>query len=79
MLAPPPDAPLAGASVSELCLKNYVNVFGLDAFLAEKPNDGPLVLLHPLNDNCKRADLVTIIRNILLVRRHCDSLFQAAQ
>jgi hypothetical protein len=44
-----------------------VNVFGRDAFLAEKPNDDSLVGLHPLNENRKRTDLATIIRNVVLM------------
>jgi hypothetical protein len=50
ILAPPPDAPPAVRSVSELCLEMYVNVFGRDALLAEKPNDDSLVVLHSLNE-----------------------------
>jgi hypothetical protein len=50
ILAPPPDAPLAVSSVSELCLETCANVFGRDALLAEKPNDDFLVALHSLNE-----------------------------
>jgi hypothetical protein len=50
ILAPPPDTPLAGSSVSELRLEVCVNVFERDALLAEKPNDEFLVILHPLNE-----------------------------
>jgi hypothetical protein len=70
ILAPPPHAPLralAVRSVSELCLETCVNAFGRDAFLAEKPNDDSLVVLHLLNENRKRTDLATIILNILLM------------
>jgi hypothetical protein len=47
---PPPDAPLAVCVVSELYLDTYVNVFGTDTLLAEKPNDDSLVVFHPLNE-----------------------------
>jgi hypothetical protein len=57
ILAPPPDAPLAVSSVSELCLETCVNVFGLDAFLGEKPNDDSLVVLHPLNKKSQKDGL----------------------
>jgi hypothetical protein len=67
ILAPPPDAPLAVSSVSELCLETCMNVFGRDAVLSEKPNDDPLAVFHPLNENCNRTDLATIILNILLM------------
>jgi hypothetical protein len=49
ILAPPPDAPLAVSSLSELCPKACMNVFERDALLAEKLNDNSLVVLHPLN------------------------------
>jgi hypothetical protein len=49
VLVPPPDAPLAESSVSKLWLETYVNVFGRDALLAEKPNGDSLVLFRPLN------------------------------
>jgi hypothetical protein len=49
ILASPPDAPLAVNSVSELCFETDVNVFGRDALIPEKPNDDPLVVLHPLS------------------------------
>jgi hypothetical protein len=45
-----PDAPLAVNGVSELYLETYVNVFGRDALLAEKPNDGSVARLHPLGE-----------------------------
>jgi hypothetical protein len=67
ILAPPPDAPLAANSVSELCLETCVNVFRRDALLAEKPNDSSLVILHPLNEHHKRTDFATIILNVLLM------------
>jgi hypothetical protein len=38
-----------------------------DAFLAEKPNDDPVVVLHLLNESRKRTDLTTIILNVLLM------------
>jgi hypothetical protein len=67
ILAPPPAAPLAVSSVSELCLDRCVNAFGRDALLAEKPNDDCLVVLHLLKENRKRTDLATIILNVLLM------------
>jgi hypothetical protein len=67
ILAPPPNAPLAVSSVSELCLETCVNVFGREALLAEKANDDCLIVLHPLNENRKRTELVTIILNVLLM------------
>jgi hypothetical protein len=47
MLAPPRNAPLAVSSVSGLGLEKYVNVFGRDALLAEKPSNDSLVGIHP--------------------------------
>jgi hypothetical protein len=66
-LAPPPDAPLAVSSVSELCLETCMNVFGREALLAEKPNHDSLVVLHSLNENRKQTGLVTIILKVLLM------------
>jgi hypothetical protein len=66
ILAPPPDAPLAVSSFSELCFETCVNAFGREALLAEKPNDNSLVVLHPLNENRKQMN-PTIIRNVLLM------------
>jgi hypothetical protein len=50
ILAPPPEAPLAVSSVSEVYLETCVNVFGRGPLLAEKPNDYFLVGLHPLKE-----------------------------
>jgi hypothetical protein len=62
-----PDAPLAGSSISELCLETCMNVFGRNTLHAEKPNDGSLVVLHPLSENRKRTDLVRIFLKVLLM------------
>jgi hypothetical protein len=47
---PPPHAPLAVSNVPELRLETCANVFGQDTLLTEKPNNDPLVVLHPLNE-----------------------------
>jgi hypothetical protein len=72
-LGPPPDAPLAETSVSELCLKRCVNVLGRAGLLVEKSNDDLLVVLDPLNENRKRTDLATMILNVLLRLCRCNS------
>jgi hypothetical protein len=53
ILVSPLDTPLvvlAARSVSELCLETYVNIFGRERLLAEKPNDDSLAVLHLLNE-----------------------------
>jgi hypothetical protein len=67
ILAPSPDAPLAGSSVSELCLETCVTIFGRDVLLAELPNDDSLVVLYSSDENRKRMDLATIIVNALMM------------
>jgi hypothetical protein len=78
-LAPPPDAPLALSSVSELCLETCMNVFRRDVLFADKLNENSLIVLYLFNENCKRMDFATIIPNIMLIWCRCDSLFRAAQ
>jgi hypothetical protein len=78
MLPPPPGAPLAGGSASELGLETCANVFGQEGLLAEKPNNDFLAVLSRLNENREQTDLATIILNLLLMRCRCYSLFQAA-
>jgi hypothetical protein len=67
ILAPRPDVALGVSGVSELCFKLYINVFGRDALLAEKPNDDSVVGLRPLNENRKRTDPEPIMINVLLM------------
>jgi hypothetical protein len=49
-IGPPPEAPLAESSVSEVCLETCMNIFGRGALFAEKPTDDFLVGLHPLKE-----------------------------
>jgi hypothetical protein len=65
ILVPAPEALLAVGSVSEPCFETYVNIFGRDALLEEKPNDDSLVVFHPWTENRKTRDLARIIVNVL--------------